>query len=333
MLVRALLLSLVMAASAQAQSYKAPRTPSGAPDLQGIWDSDSMTPLQRRKEFKALVASPYEAEAAEKKRYERYAKVIGPVSPNEPAPQDGKVEDDDRFDRPRGLLRVRGEIRTSQIVEPADGRLPYTPEAKAAAEKALKDEEIYDHPEGRPFDERCLLGGGGGVAPPIINRDHVQIIQTRDHVVLFGEQNHEARIVRLGDRRRLPVAMSPWMGDAVGRWEGDTLVVETINFSSSDRWRWNSGDWIMLSPATRIVERFTRIRHDEIVYSYVVEDPAYTQAWRGEITLRPATGAIFEFACHEGNYALGNILAGGRATEREAAAAPKPAPTTASTTP
>jgi len=317
----AIALVLLIATSAVAQTYKPPRTSFGAPDLQGLWDSDSMTRLQRPKEFKALVATPYEAAAFETKRYERYAKVIGPVNPDEPAPSDGKVEDDDRFDRPRGLARVRGEIRTSQIVEPADGRLPYTEAARAAAEKALKDEEVYDDPEGRPFDERCLLGGGGGVAAPMTNRDHLQIVQTPSHVVLLGEQNHEARIVRLDDRRHLHPAIRPWMGDPVGWWEGDTLVVETTNLSPNDRWRWNSGDWIMLTAQARIVERFTRTGRDEILYSFVVEDPgAYTRPWRGEAPFRASTARVFEYACHEGNYALGNILAGGRAKDREVVA-------------
>lgn len=315
-------LVLLLAGAAQAETYRAPRTPSGQPDLQGIWDTDSMTQLQRPKGFKALIATPEEAAAYEAKRYGRYDKVVAPVDPDMPAPEPDGVTDDDRLDRPSGLSRIRGEIRSSQIVEPVDGRLPYTPEARAAAEKALKDEEVYDHPEGRPFDERCLLGGGGGVAPPIMNRHHILIVQTADHVVLFGEQNHEARIVRLGDRRHLPAAIRPWMGDPVGWFEGDTLVVETTNISPSDRWRWSAGDWIMLTPAARIVERFTRTGPGEILYSYVVHDPgAYTQPWRAELPLTASPGPLFEYACHEGNYALTNILAGGRAKDREAAAA------------
>lgn len=318
---RALLAFLLIAGAAHAQAYKAPRTAFGAPDLQGVWDNDSMTVLQRPKAFKGLVATPYEAAEFEKKRLSRYEKVIAPVHPDEPAPPLDKVEDDARFDRPHGLARIRGEIRTSQIVDPADGRLPYTPAARAEAEKALRDEEIYDHPEGRPFDERCLLGGGGGIAAPILNRDLIQIIQTRDHVVLAGEQNHEARIVRLADRRRLPDTMRLWMGDSVGWWDGETLVVETTNLSHVDRWRWNAGDWIMLTPRARIVERFTRTSPDAILYSYAVDDPgAYTQTWRGETPFRVTSARPFEFACHEGNYALPGILAGGRVFDLERSA-------------
>lgn len=321
MIGRGLLLALLISAPAQAQTYRPPRTADGAPDLQGVWDNDSMTMLQRPKGFAGLVATPEEAAAHEAKRYQRYERVVGDVDPNAPAPELDKVEDDDRFDRPRGLARIRGEIRSSQIVDPADGRLPYTPQARAAAEKALKDELVYDDPEGRPFDERCLLGGGGGVAPPIMNRDHFKIVQTRDSVVIFGEMNHEARIIRLGGAR-LPPAVRPWMGDPVGRWEGETLVVETTNLSPKDGWRWNAGDWIKLSPAARIVERFTRTGPGEITYAYVVDDPAtYTQPWRGELLFIATDAPMFEFACHEGNYSLPNILAGARQQERDASAA------------
>lgn len=314
---------LTLAPSAGAQAYKTPRTALGQPDLQGLWDNDSMTRLQRPKAFKALVATPEEVAAFEGKGFARFDKVIAPVNPDEPAPPPDGVTDDDRFERPQGLARVRGEPRSSQIVDPADGRLPYTPAAKAAAEKALADEEVYDDPEARPFDERCLLGGGGGVAAPIINRHHILIVQTAEHVVLFGEQNHEARIVRMKDRTPLPSAIRPWMGDSVGRWDGDTLVVETTGLSPNDRWRWNAGDWIMLTTRAKIVERFRRIAADEILYTFEVDDPgAYTQVWRGEHPMHATSVPIFEYACHEGNYALTNILAGGRVKDREAAAAP-----------
>ena len=317
-------LGLLIGGVAHAQAYKPPRTAFGAPDLQGVWNNDAMTPLQRPKAFTSLVATPEAAAAYEKERMSKYEKTIAPVDPNDPAPPPDGVEDDPRADRPPGLARVRGEIRTSWIVNPADGRLPYSAKGRAEADKALKDELIYDHPEGRPFDERCLLGGGGGVAPPIINRNLVQIVQTRDHVVLLAEDNHEARIVRLGDRQHIPPSVRPWMGDPVGWWEGDTLVVETTNLNPLDGWRWTAGEFIRLTSGARIVERFVRTAPHELLYSYVVDDPgAYTQPWRGEMPFRATTAAMFEFACHEGNYALTNILAGARAQEN-AAVQPKP---------
>ena len=129
------LASLLLVTAAHGEPYRAPRTADGAPDLQGTWDNDSMTQFQRPKGFAALISTPYEAAAFEAERYGRYAKVIGPVDPNAPAPELDKITDDDRFERPRGLARIRGEIRSSHIVDPADGRLPYTAAAKAEAEK------------------------------------------------------------------------------------------------------------------------------------------------------------------------------------------------------
>lgn len=312
-----LLLGLAIAGAAAAQSYQPPLTPDGQPDLQGVWDNDSMTRLQRPKDAKGLIATPDEVAALEKKGFDKYAKVIAPVSPDEPAPSHDGVTDDDRFSPPKGLMRIGGQARTSQITHPDDGRLPYTDASRAAAEKALKDEEVYDDPEGRPFDERCLLGGGGGIAAPIMSQDLIQVVQTKDAVVFVGEMNHEARIVRLDpDRRHLHPAIRPWMGDPVGWWEGQVLVVETTNMNRADAWRWNAGDWIALSQNAKITERFTRTGADELLYSYVVDDPAnYTRPWRGEMLFNATRARMFEHACHEGNYALANILAGGRAKE------------------
>src|SRR5207253_1181710 len=143
------------------------------------------------------------------------------------------------FGPPPGMTRIRGEVRTSLIVDPADGRLPYT----AATREAIKavthlEDEVFDDPEGRPFDERCVLGAGGGAGPPFLyvgqNNTLLQILQTRDHVLLLAEANHDYRIVRLGSRRHPPAAVTPWMGDSVGWWEGDVLVVETTNFNPGE---------------------------------------------------------------------------------------------------
>jgi hypothetical protein len=310
----ALLIALMLAGPAAAQTYKAPRNALGQPDLEGVWTEDSMTHLQRPKEFATLTPTPAEAAAYEGQRHARYAKGIAPTAADAPAPDAGPVADESPqwVDPPTRLARVRGQIRSSYIVEPADGRLPYTAASKAASEQALKNEEVYDDPEGRPFDERCILGGGGGVAAPILNRDLVKIVQSRDAVLLYGEQNHEARIVRLS-RRHLPASVRPWMGDSIGWWDGDTLVVETTNLNPSDRWRWTAGDWIPLSENTRITERFTRTAPGEITYAFTVDDPSvYASRWRAEIAWRTTSRPMFEFACHEGNYALTNILRGGR---------------------
>ena len=314
-----------VASAAAAAPYHAPKTVDGAPDLQGVWTNGAATRLQRPKAFKALVATPYEAAAYEKTRADRFAKGAAPTPPDAPPLSAGEVEDESPqwTGRPPGLARIHGEIRSSWIVEPQDGRVPFTDDSRATSEKATKDEEIFNDPETRPFDERCMLGGGGGVAAPIVNRDLMQIVQTRDRLVILGEDNHEARVVRIGDKH-LPGAIQPWMGDSIGWWDGQTLVVETINFSPSEHWRWNSGDYIPVSTHTRITERFTRTGPADILYAFAVEDPTlFTRVWKGEIPLHPTHQKMFEFACHEGNYALTNILRGARAQERaKAAAAP-----------
>ena len=316
----------LLASGALAAGYKPPRTASGVPDLQGTWTNVSMTTLQRPNDFKTLVISETQAAAYEKVKTDRHEEEIAPLAPEAPAPpvvDEVGLEAAQWYLPPVGLARIDGQVRTSWLVDPADGRLPYTEAARADAKAAQHaDEHVFDNPESRPFDERCLLGLGGTAGPPSLNtasNSHLQIVQTRDHVVIVAEMNHDARIVRLGDRRHAPATVKPWMGDSVGWWEGDTLVVETTNFNRGERWRWNSG-YVLIAQDAKVVERFTRTGPTEILYRFRVEDRAnYTQAWRGEMPLKAAAGPIYEYACHEGNYALGNILAGARAAERTAA--------------
>jgi len=320
------LAALLIAASASAQAYKPPRTSFGAPDLQGVWTNESMTRLERKKEFTSLVVSPEAASAYERERTDKHEKHIAPVSPDTPAPSEGKVTQEAEHwnGPPVGLARIAGQIRSSWIVDPADGKLPYTAATRAAAEaQEHEDDNVFDNPEARPFDERCMLGVGGTAGPPILNtgsNSNLQILQTGDSVVIVAEMNHDARIVRLGDRRHIPAAIKPWMGDSVGWWEGDTLVVETTNFNPGERWHWNDGSYVLIAETARITERFTRTGPSEILYSFEVVDPAsYAHVWRGEMPLRAITQPMFEYACHEGNYALANILAGARAQEKAAA--------------
>jgi hypothetical protein len=317
-------LSILAGASlAGAAGYKPPRTASGDPDLQGVWTNVSMTMLQRPKAFETLVISAAQATAYEKVKTDRFEEEIAPLAPETAAPPPVDTVEQEAaqwYLPPAGLARIGGQVRTSWIVDPADGRLPYTEAARAEA-KATEDadDHVFDNPEARPFDERCLLGVGGSAGPPFLNtasNSHLQIVQTSDHVVIVAEMNHDARIVRLRDRRHAPAAVKPWMGDSIGWWEGDTLVVETTNFNPGERWHWNSG-YVLIAENAKVVERFTRTGPAEILYRFRVEDPVnYTQAWRGEMPLRAAAGPVYEYACHEGNYALANILAGGRAAQR-----------------
>lgn len=311
---------------AQAADYRAPRTAHGQPDLQGIWTNTSTTWLQRPPNVKSLVVSEEEAAAIEAGFRKMVNPLISeaPIDPSLPAPPVVKsVENADFLEMDLRLARVNGEIRTSWIVEPADGRIPFT-EAGRQASRA-RDRDGYEGPEARPLMERCLIAIGSPEGPPMMNtgfNGHYQIVQTRDHVAIHVEMNHDVRIVRLVDRGRPHENIRPWMGDSIGWWEGDTLVIESAHFHPSMRVSSMTGGFAH-GPKTRIVERLTRTAKDRILYAFTVEDPDYfTQPWRAEMPMRAAPGPIYEYACHEGNYSLGNALSGARFEEREAAARP-----------
>jgi hypothetical protein len=215
--------------------------------------------------------------------------------------------------------RVRGEIRAGMIIDPADGRLPFRPEAleRFGFDKPPNPVGRRDNPEDRSLTERCMLGEDA--SPPIVpspDSNYIQIIQTRDLVALYSEKYHELRIVRLNDRHA-PSAVTSWDGDEIGWWEGDTLVVETTNFPSVSQIRFGR---LRLSNSTIVVERFTRTSEGELLYEAKVTDPTlYTQSWRAEVPFKASRARILEDACHEGNYALPGILAGAREDERTAA--------------
>ena len=168
--------------------------------------------------------------------------------------------------------------------------------------------------------ERCIVGFGSTAGPPMINvlyNNHYQIVQTRDTVIILVEMNHDARIVRM-NAEHVPASVRPYMGDSIGRWEGDTLVVETTNFHPGERLRTNFNQSFYLSANAKVIERFTRVSPTEISYEFSVDDPEiYSKVWRAEMVMNAAQGNIYEYACHEGNYALPGILAGARTAEEE----------------
>ncbi|MCR5875068.1 hypothetical protein LRS10_13280 [Phenylobacterium sp. J426] len=205
-------------------------------------------------------------------------------------------------------------------MDPADGRLPYTAQGRRLYEATLqKARNTFDGPESRPLGERCILGFGSTAGPPMLNvlyNNHYQIQQTPDHVVIVVEMNHDARIIPL--KAEPPPPGTPWMGWSVGRWEGDTLVVETRNFNPGESLRPYFGASLFLSPQARVTERFTRISPTQILYDFSVDDPGiYARTWRAEMPLNAARGPVYEYACHEGNYSLPGILAGARKAEAE----------------
>lgn len=278
-------------------------------DLQGTWTLASYTTFERPKTLKALNLTPAEAEAFEAPLRALRGQARG---------EDDAVDqtDSEYPERGAGLGRVNGQIRSSWIVDPADGHVPFTKAARARLALDRKGAEAHANPEDENGPTRCVANSAAG-APMIGGPDAnlFQVVQTRDAVAIVTEKYHEVRIVRLGAAAAGPPQPPSWLGDSVGRWDGATLVVETAGLRPGEVIR---GTHLYRSPTTRVVERFTRLAPDALAYAFTVEDPAlYTQAWRGEMVLRPANGPMFEFACHEGNYSLPGILAGARREERE----------------
>jgi hypothetical protein len=324
-----LILAFTLAAgAAQAGGYHAPRTPYGTADLQGLWTNTALTFLQRPPIFKGLIATDKE-EAMLIGGFKKMAGSIispDPVDPKLPAPPVVKeAPQADYIEMDLRLARINGQPRSSWIVEPADGKLPFTDEEKKARAAAAKAPDNFDNPEDRDTQERCLTAIGSPEGPPMMNtgfNGNYQILQTKDFVTIEVEMNHDVRIIRMTDRKHLPSSIQPWLGDSVGWWEGDTLVVETTNLNPKGH-VYSLGGGFRYSPQTRITERFTRTAKDAILYEFSVDDPVvFAKPWRAEMPMRTAKGPIYEYACHEGNYSLPNILAGARVEERAAAAAP-----------
>ena len=311
-----------LAGSPHAATYHAPRTPDGQPDLQGLWSTQSATRLEREPGVPLTFASRAQEQAYETELMARIARgEAGGLG-------QGAAEWHPAF----RMARLDGKLRTSWLVSPADGRLPYRPEALARFE-ALSDAAGLSpaNPEERPPTDRCLLSGFASATPPMMNpavAGGKQIVQTANEVAILSEMNHDVRIIRLagapgrGQGRKagqaspahLPASVRVWLGDSIGHWEGETLVVETTNFHDQETFR---GPIYMISAGARVTERFTRTARDEIRYTFEVDDPAtYTATWRGEMPLRPDKGPIFEFACHEGNYSMPLMLQIARAADK-----------------
>jgi hypothetical protein len=292
------LMIAALATAAQAQpAYQGPRNALGQPDFEGAWSMNSMTRLERPRGIPNLVLTPEQLK----------------VPPAQILPSDsvGTHESDPTDSFQAGWSRLGEEYRSSWIIEPADGRLPYS----EAGEKLMRARSGSDNPEARSNYERCLTTPLSG--PPMINsayNNNIQFVQTRDTIAMLQESNHEVRIIRLNTRTHSPVPQ--WFGDSVGWWEGDTLVVETVGFTPSQTDRRASTTRLVMSPTAKVMERFTRISKTQIKYEFSVDDPAvFRQVWKGELPLTVTTEPTFEYACHEGNYGLTNILAGARYEE------------------
>jgi hypothetical protein len=296
-------------AAGAAKKWTPPRTSWNHPDLQGIWNNGTTTPLERPKDLADREFLTDEEWAARAK--DASTRAEADRRPEDPDGDLALAYNNEWWDRGVPLKR------TSLIVDPANGRLPpLTPEGQkrvAARAAAAKQRGPADSWEDRPLQERCLLYHGTPPFPTGYNNNY-QIAQTREHVAIRYEMLAETRIIPLDGRQHLGSKLRQWMGNSRGRWEGDTLVVETTNYSNKTTFRFPASEDL------RIVERFTRTDPDNIDYRFTVHDPTmYTTPWTAILPLAKAPGPIYEYACHEANYGMTNLLKGHRYEEQVAA--------------
>lgn len=292
-----------------------PRTPDGKPDLQGAWSFANVTPFERPSELgEKTTLTEAEAQALEEQAAARNKGDEGRQRGT--AADVGRAYNDFWYDRGTRAASTR---QTSIVVDPPNGRVPaVTAEAQERASTraaARKQRGPADGPEDRSLGERCILGFNAGppFAPSAYN-NNIQITQTKDYVVVMTEMVHDARIVPLDGRKHLPTSVRPWYGDSRGHWEGDTLVVETTNFSDKNLYR-------NATPNLKLVEKFSRLDADTLIYEFTLNDPAtWATPWTGRVPLEKLDGVIYEYACHEGNLGMEGILKGTRAEESAAGA-------------
>jgi hypothetical protein len=319
-----------------------PRLADGHPDLQGTYDLSTMTPMERQPGdppflTEAQATALQKAEAA-RRAQDKGLTTSDPKSFFEVLEQrgGGAVGGYNRLwlDQGSKYTIVAGQIRTSLIVDPPDGHVPPynaaarkrlasaptapTSEARETQDVRAEPPSAFDNPEQRPLGERCILGFGSTSGPPALPdyfyNDLHQIVQTPDSIMILSEMVHDARIVRM-NAQHLPQNIRRWMGDSVGHWEGDTLVIDTTNFNDKTRFRGST-------EKLHVVERLTRVDDKTLLYRFTIEDPdTWDRAWTGEYTWPATNKPIYEYACHEGNYALGDVLRGARRQEAEEAAA------------
>jgi hypothetical protein len=315
-----LALATLMALPLGAQNWTQPRTPDGQPDLQGFWTNATLTPMER-----GVVT------AITGERIGLPGTVSLTVSDKEAQEFEKRIKDGGSFDRRDGnpdadvsraynnlfvdrgteLARVDGSKRTSLIIDPPDGKIPpLTPEAQRAGAARRPG---FNSVEDRPLGERCIIGFGSAGGPPMLPvgyNSNYQIVQVPGYVMIMVEMVHDVRIIRLGGTHETPTVRQ-WLGDSVGHWEGDTLVVETTNFTDKTRFRGASEN-------LRVTESFRRTDANTILYRATMDDPsAFSKAWTIEYPFVATPNPLYEYACHEGNYAMTDILAGARKADAE----------------
>jgi hypothetical protein len=312
--------------------WRPPRTEWGHPDLQGTWNNTTLTSFERGPGLGPVYT---EAEAIEREQRSR-SSFQGDQDPSDPD-REPPARSEQWASRSSNLIyynadqkrvaRVNGEPRTSLITFPPDGRIPeLTPEGQKRKQKYHDFRSQfgpYDHPELLPMATRCIAFYGSSynstMGPPMTPssgyNNNIQIVQNADHVLIFTEMVHDARIVKLGKPDPLPKHVRPWFGDSWGHWEGNTLVIETTNIHLDMGYK-EQRDKIPNSEDLQVIERLTRVADDSILYEFEIRDPrTYTEVWGGQIPWVKFDQQIYEYACHEGNYALANILSGARYEE------------------
>jgi hypothetical protein len=298
-------------AAEKPKNYRAPRLPDGHADIEGTWKNSNLTPLERPDGITQLAIT---ATDAAKLRAQYLVPSGGPNQPDDPG-----------LDPDRSFEPIRGQLRSSLIIDPNDGTIPWKDDYKersAALHRSVLN--AFDNPEDRPPLERCLGSTGAPPMQPMGDSNDYRFVQTPTTTVIISETIHDARIVRMNGTHS-PAALTSWLGDSVGWWEHDTLVIETKYFSSSSSVRLTRRHVFLVSPQTTVIERFTRVSDGELNYVFTVVDPTYySRSWTGETHLLRSNHKMFEYACHEGNYSMRNILEAARANNLSTSSAITP---------
>jgi hypothetical protein len=321
------------AAPAKSADYKAPRTAFGQPDLGGYWSNSSLTPIVRKASLGERRAfTPAEVKAMEQAVVQEVEEGNKPTAKDAPINAPNGLESRPEFVAAGGdvggynrgwldpgslVMRVGGEPRTS-LITTKNGQIPPRKDGRAAEQGFGGGLGSFDNPENRGVGERCIIGFGRNAGPPMFPNgfynNNYNIVQTPDAVVIQVEMVHDTRVIRLNSKHRTD-DLRPWFGDSIGWWDGDTLVVETNHIPQTQNFY---GAWKDLT----VTERFTRVAKDRLRYRFTVSDPTvWSEPWGGEYEFSPLNGVIYEYACHEGNYALPGILGGARRLEHEKAQA------------
>ena len=327
------------AAAASKAAYKAPLAADGHPDITGVWSNATLTTETRPKEAKALVYTP--AEVLKLEDFAQYEIKFGNQNTPIDAPIDvpNGLQLRESFNRAAGpsgaynrgwldpgsaVMRVRGEPRSSFLLTP-DGQVP--PLKAGVPKPPVRDyggeggtAGNSDNPENRTLGDRCLVfanNAGPPLQPNGFYNNNYKIVQSKNSVAIDVEAGHDVRLVDLKRKTHIPSQFRPYFGDSIGHWEGDTLVVQTTNIPQGQSYH---GSWKNLT----VTERFTRVSKNGLLYQYTIDDPTmWDKPFNGEYQFYPLNGDVYEYACHEGNYAMEGILAGARQIERDAAAAGK----------